>query len=69
MPKFAFARLRRWLWPVVALLVMAVLLAWLLLITLGHVQLNVGWGRLADEVRVLLGAERKELVVGFLPVT
>lgn len=42
---------------------------WTLLITLGHVQLNVGWSRLADEMRILFGQERQELVVGFLPVT
>ncbi|QDU86617.1 hypothetical protein Pla163_37680 [Planctomycetes bacterium Pla163] len=42
---------------------------WTLLITLGHVQLNVGWARLADEMRILVGGERQELVVGFLPVT
>ena len=39
-------------------------LLWALLITLLHVQLNVGWARLG---RQILG--RKELVVGFLPVT
>jgi hypothetical protein len=38
-------------------------------ITLLHVHLNVGWARLADHVRVLFGADRQELVVGFLPVT
>ena len=43
--------------------------AWLVLITVGHVQLNVGWQKVAQEVRVLLGQERPELVVGFLPVT
>jgi len=42
---------------------------WLLLITALHVQLNVTWSRLADSVRVMFGAERRELIVGFLPVT
>lgn len=44
-------------------------LAWALLITLGHIHLNVGWDRLASKTRVFLGLERPELVVGFLPVT
>lgn len=44
-------------------------IVWTLFITLGHVQLNVGWQRLADELRILFGQERQELVVGFLPVT
>lgn len=45
-------------------------LAWLVLVTLLHVQLNVGWTRLGDGVRrLLLGGERTELLVGFLPVT
>jgi len=39
-------------------------LLWLALITGLHVQLNVGWERLRG---MLLG--RRELVVGFLPVT
>ena len=39
-------------------------LAWVMFITVLHVQLNVGWERLASTV-----AGRKELVVGFLPVT
>ena len=42
---------------------------WTLLITLVHVQLNVGWGELASKVRILLGTEREEMIVGFLPVT
>lgn len=42
---------------------------WTVLITLVHIQLNVGWARLRDEVRILLGREREELIVGFLPVT
>ena len=44
-------------------------LVWISLITLGHLQLNVGWSRAADQVRVWLGLQRPELVVGFLPVT
>lgn len=39
-------------------------LAWLLFITALHIQLNVGWERLTSSL-----AGRKELVVGFLPVT
>lgn len=39
-------------------------LAWLVLITGLHVQLNVGWDRLYLK---LVG--RRELLVGFLPVT
>jgi len=42
---------------------------WTLLITAAHVQLNVGWERLAAKTRVFLGMEREELIVGFLPVT
>lgn len=37
---------------------------WLLLISALHVQLNVGWSRLAGSLR-----GRRELIVGFLPVT
>lgn len=33
-------------------------LLWTLLISLAHVQLNVGWGD-----------KRQELIIGFLPVT
>lgn len=44
-------------------------LVWALAITALHVQLNVGWAALRDEARVLLGEEREELIVGFLPVT
>lgn len=39
-------------------------LAWTLLITAMHLQLNVGWERVKA---TLLG--RNEMVVGFLPVT
>ncbi|MFT7462541.1 MAG: hypothetical protein ACI9EF_000881 [Pseudohongiellaceae bacterium] len=44
-------------------------LVWLLLITGSHIQLNVGWSELVRETRVLLGIERPQLIVGFLPVT
>lgn len=44
-------------------------LFWMLIITLAHVQLNVGWSTLRREVAVLTGQEREELIVGFLPVT
>ncbi len=42
---------------------------WLLFISGLHVKLNVGWERLVAELQELLGAEREELLVGFLPVT
>lgn len=44
-------------------------LAWALLITLAHIQLNIGWTRLKDNAEVILGQKRRELSVGFLPVT
>ena len=44
-------------------------MVWVILITLAHVQLNVGWSALADEIRVLLGMQRQSLIVGLLPVT
>ncbi len=44
-------------------------LLWTLLISVVHVTLNIGWGRLVDEVQVMRGAKRQELIVGFLPVT
>jgi len=44
-------------------------LTWLIVLTLAHAHLNVGWERLASRVRVMLGTERAELAVGFLPVT
>jgi len=44
-------------------------LLWLLAITGAHIQLNVGWERFVAQTRVLLGMERPELIVGFLPVT
>ena len=44
-------------------------LAWAVLITVVHVQLNVGWATLRHEIDVRRGAVREELIVGFLPVT
>ena len=44
-------------------------LVWSLFITALHVQLNVGWRELQDRLKVLVGMQRAELVVGFLPVT
>lgn len=44
-------------------------LAWLVMITLVHLQLNVGWSSLSRQLSVMVGEEREELVVGFLPVT
>lgn len=44
-------------------------IVWLVVVTVLHVQLNVGWARVASHVRVLLGSERAQLYVGFLPVT
>jgi hypothetical protein len=45
------------------------LLAWLVSISLLHLQFNVGWRAVADELGVSLGRQRKSLLVGFLPVT
>ena len=44
-------------------------LLWLLLITVSHVHLNVGWSGFVQKSRVFFGLERPELIVGFLPVT
>ena len=44
-------------------------LVWLVVITVGHLHLNVGWGRTADFVASLFGKDRSKLQVGFLPVT
>lgn len=44
-------------------------LMWALFISALHVQLNVGWRQLGHQMKVLLGVERQELLVGFLPVT
>ena len=44
--------------------VLTAALVWGLLISLLHVQLNVGWARVGA-----LFSGRRELIVGFLPVT
>ena len=44
-------------------------LCWMVLITLVHIQLNVGWSSLSRKYSVMVGEEREELIVGFLPVT
>ena len=44
-------------------------LVWAVLITAAHVQLNVGWGNLARKWAVATGQARRELIIGFLPVT
>jgi hypothetical protein len=41
----------------------------LVLISIAHVQLNVGWDELADKWAVMMGEKRKTMHVGFLPVT
>ncbi len=49
--------------------IVLIVLGWTLLISILHFDRNVGWGELTDEVRVLLGQQRRSLIVGFLPVT
>ena len=44
-------------------------LIWSLLLTVAHVQLNVGWKELKKNADDILGEKRRELTVGFLPVT
>jgi hypothetical protein len=44
-------------------------LVWVFLITVGHIQVNVGWGQALRQTKVAFGLERPELIVGFLPVT
>lgn len=44
-------------------------IAWLAIISIAHVAVNIGFSKLATKVRVAMGQEREELVVGFLPVT
>ena len=44
-------------------------LIWTLLVSGLHVHLNIGWDELGDEIRVLMGQQRKTMLVGFLPVT
>lgn len=50
--------------PAMKLKILIGALVWTAFITSLHVQLNVGWERLAG-----IFAGRKELQVGFLPVT
>lgn len=44
-------------------------LLWALVVTVSHVQLNVGWKELSSQIEEFLGKKRRELTVGFLPVT
>ncbi len=44
-------------------------LLWTALLTLLHVQLNIGWDGLNTKVKVIMGLEREQMLVGFLPVT
>jgi len=55
--------------PVVKRNILIGAVLWLALVTILHLHLNVGWDRLANQIGVLLGQERGELIVGFLPVT
>jgi hypothetical protein len=41
----------------------------LLLVTLAHIWLNIGFQPFLDGVRDLFSSERRQLTVGFLPVT
>jgi len=42
---------------------------WLLVISVGHIQFNVGWARTGDFFKGFFVDVQKELQVGFLPVT
>jgi hypothetical protein len=42
--------------------------AWVVLVTLAHLHVNVGWAGAAATIREMLGAPAT-LQVGFLPVT
>ncbi len=44
-------------------------LIWALLITVVHIQLNIGWSAIRHNIDVRRGAAREEMIVGFLPVT
>ncbi len=44
-------------------------LVWTLLVSLAHVQLNVGWVTLTEVVREWFGRKRAVLEIGYLPVT
>ncbi|MDE0914320.1 MAG: hypothetical protein OSB57_03985 [Planctomycetota bacterium] len=45
------------------------MLLWAILITVSHIQLNLGWSSLRKEVAIMTGEQREELIIGFLPVT
>jgi len=42
---------------------------WTAGITFAHIAANIGLGTFREDVRILLGLERRSLRVGFLPVT
>ncbi|MFT5058361.1 MAG: hypothetical protein ACI89E_001134, partial [Planctomycetota bacterium] len=44
-------------------------LLWTLLITLAHIQQNVGFRNLVRKVEVMRGERPADLIVAFLPVT
>ena len=44
-------------------------LAFLAVISLLHVQLNVGWDELGERWEGFFDPQRRTLIVGFLPVT
>ncbi len=49
-----------------------ILLSWLvgmLLISVAHVGVNVGWTNFTASIRETLGLQRRQLYVGYLPVT
>jgi hypothetical protein len=45
------------------------MLLWVLLVSISHIQLNLGWSSLRTEIAVMTGKQREELIIGFLPVT
>jgi hypothetical protein len=45
------------------------MLLWVLLVSISHIQLNLGWSSLRTEIAVMTGEQREELIIGFLPVT
>ena len=44
-------------------------LLWTALVSALHVRMNIGTAALVSGIRVILGLERQQLYVGFLPVT
>ena len=42
---------------------------WLLVISVAHVHLNIGWARAGSFFKGLVWQQQKQLQVGFLPVT